>query len=109
MASSIILSLCGNQPRKKEGPVPKTSTKPVDAEEIAEIADRAQDISAHFSQHFTIVRPAVQQVNVDFTAPMLNELDREAATLNISRQAFIKTMLREALDRRYLAQQARPR
>jgi len=46
-------------------------------------------------------------VNVDFTAPMLKELDREAETLNISRQAVIKTMLREALDRRYLAQQAR--
>ena len=38
---------------------------------------------------------------------MLKELDREAETLNISRQAVIKTMLREALDRRYLAQQAR--
>jgi hypothetical protein len=38
---------------------------------------------------------------------MLMELDREAETLNISRQAVIKTMLREALDRRYLATQAR--
>jgi len=56
---------------------------------------------------FEVVRPSVQRVNVDFTAPMLKELDREAETLNISRQAVIKTMLREALDRRYLAQQAR--
>jgi metal-responsive CopG/Arc/MetJ family transcriptional regulator len=38
---------------------------------------------------------------------MLQELDREAEALNISRQAVIKTMLREALDRRYHAQQAR--
>jgi hypothetical protein len=38
---------------------------------------------------------------------MLQELDREAEALNISRQAVIKTMLREALDRRYRAQQAR--
>lgn len=50
---------------------------------------------------------AVQRVNVHFTAPMLKELYREAETLNISRQAVIKTMLREALDQRYLAQQAR--
>jgi hypothetical protein len=38
---------------------------------------------------------------------MLSELDREAEMLNISRQAVIKTMLREALDRRTLARQAR--
>ena len=85
----------------------KTSTKPADAEEIARMADRGQDISAHFTNRFTVVKPVVQRVNVDFTGPMLKELDREAETLNISRQAVIKTMLRESLDRRYLAQQAR--
>jgi hypothetical protein len=84
----------------------KTPSNPVGAEEIAGMADRGQDISAHFTNEFTVVRP-VQRVNVDFTAPMLKELDREAETLNISRQAVIKTMLREALDRRYLAQQVR--
>ena len=87
--------------------MPKTLTKPVDAEHLAEMADQGQDISSHFTNRFTVVRPAVQRVNVDFTTPMLKELDREAETLNISRQAVIKTMLREALDRRYLAQQAR--
>ncbi len=87
--------------------MPKTPTKPMDAETIAEMADRGEDISVHFTSQFTVVRPAIQRVNVDFTGPMLKELDREAETLNISRQAVIKTMLREALDRRYLAQQAR--
>jgi hypothetical protein len=87
--------------------MPKTSNKPISAEKIAEMADRGQDISGHFTNQFTVVRAAVQRVNVDFTAPMLQELDREAETLNISRQAVIKTMLREALDRRYRAQQAR--
>jgi hypothetical protein len=87
--------------------MPKTLKKPVDAERLAEMADQGQDISSHFTNRFTVVRPAVQRVNVDFTAPMLKELDREAETLNISRQAVIKTMLREALDRRYLANQAR--
>ncbi len=72
------------------------------------MVDRGQDISPNFTNKFTVVRPAVQRVNVDFTALMLKELDREAQTLNISRQAVIKTMLREALDRRYVAQQARP-
>lgn len=87
--------------------MPKLSKKPVDAEAIAQKADRDEDISAHFTHTFQIVRPAAQRVNVDFTAPMLGELDREAEALNISRQAVIKSMLREALDRRYLARQAR--
>jgi len=87
----------------------KTSARPMDAERIAEMADQGEDISAHFTNRFTVVKPAVQRVNVDFTAPMLTELDREAETLNISRQAVIKTMVRESLDRRYLAQQARQR
>jgi hypothetical protein len=89
--------------------MPKTSTKVPKAEKIAEMADREQDISAHFTNRFKVVKPAVQRVNVDFTAPMLNELDREAMALNISRQAVIKTMLREALDRRHIAQQASQR
>jgi len=87
--------------------MPTTLSKPVDAETIAEMADRGEDVSMHFTSQFTVVRPTVQRVNVDFAEPMLKELDREAETLNISRQAVIKTMLREALDRRYLAQQAR--
>ena len=85
----------------------RKTSKLVDAEEIAERADRGQDISVHFTNQFTVVRPAVQRVNVDFTTPMLKELDREAESLNISRQAVIKTMLRGALDRRYFAQRAR--
>ena len=54
-----------------------------------------------------VVGPAIQRVNVDFAAPMLKELDQEAEMLNMTRQTVIKTMLREALDRRYTAQQAR--
>ena len=84
----------------------KTSAKPIDAEAIAEMADRGEDISSHFSNQFNVVRPAVQRVNVDFSSPMLEELDREAGALNISRQAVIKTMIRDSLDRRYLAKQA---
>jgi hypothetical protein len=38
---------------------------------------------------------------------MLNELDDEARALNISRQAVIKSLLRQALDRQRLARRAR--
>ena len=51
--------------------------------------------------------PAIQRVNVDFTAPMLSELDQAAEELNVSRQAVIKTFLRHALDQRYLAAKRR--
>jgi hypothetical protein len=38
---------------------------------------------------------------------MLEELDREAVDLNVSRQAVIKTLLRQALDQRRLASVAK--
>ncbi|HKW74708.1 MAG TPA: hypothetical protein VJN64_04225 [Terriglobales bacterium] len=51
----------------------------------------------------------IRRVNVDFTEPMLTELDTAATELNISRQAVIKTLVREALDLRYLAKRSRRR
>jgi len=48
-------------------------------------------------------------VNVDFTAPMLEELERLAKELNISRQAVIKTLVRQGLDQRHLARASRRR
>ncbi len=51
--------------------------------------------------------PAIRRIDIDFTEPVLNELDEVAAELNVSRQAMIKTLVREALDRHYLATKAR--
>lgn len=53
--------------------------------------------------------PPIHRVNVDFTAPMLSELDDAAKELNISRQAVIKTLIRQALDQRYLARKVGPK
>ena len=39
---------------------------------------------------------------------MLEELDRAAKELNISRQAVSKTLIRQALDQQYLARGIRP-
>ena len=77
--------------------MPKTSKKPPSADEIAEMATRGEDISAHFTNKFTVVRP-VRRVNVDLTQGMLRDLDARAAKLNISRQAVIKTLLARALN-----------
>ena len=75
----------------------RTSKKTATADEVAEMASRGEDISAYFTNKFTVVRP-VRRVNVDLTEGMLRELDCRAARLNISRQAAIKTLLARALD-----------
>jgi hypothetical protein len=77
--------------------------KPVSAEAIARMADKGQDISRFFTNDFKMMPPLIQRVNVDFTGTMLEELDRQAKDLNISRQAVIKTLVRRALDERYVA------
>jgi ABC-type microcin C transport system duplicated ATPase subunit YejF len=76
--------------------MPKTFKPPVSADEIAARASRGEDISAYFTNKFTVVRP-IHRVNVDLTHGMLRELDERAARLNVSRQAVIKTLLGRAL------------
>ena len=46
---------------------------------------------------------------VDFTASMLEELESAAKDLNISRQAVIKTLIRQGLDQRQRARASRTR
>jgi len=82
--------------------------KPISADEIAEMADKGQDISRFFTNDFKMMPPLIQRVNVDFATPMLKELDHEAQALNVSRQAVIKTLVRRALDERYVAAAGRP-
>ena len=77
-------------------------TKPASAESIARLAEQGRDVS-HFFTNRGRMMPPIQRVNVDFTAPMLEELDKRAEELNISRQAVIKTLIRQALDQHYLA------
>ena len=84
----------------------RKTTKPVSAESIARRADRGEDISGFFTNSGRMM-PAIQRVDVDFAEPMLRELDTAASELNISRQAVIKTLIRQALDQRYLAHSAR--
>ncbi|MCE3014112.1 MAG: ribbon-helix-helix protein, CopG family [Proteobacteria bacterium] len=80
----------------------KKSTRKLSADAIAEMADNGKNISKFFSNSGTMKSP-IQRVNVDFTETMLEELDSIADELNISRQAVIKTYLRQALDQHYIA------
>jgi len=89
----------------------------VSAEAIARMADQGKDVSLFFTGQGRMMQPGaiqcgiaqpIQRVNVDLTAGMLAELDQAAQDLNVSRQAVIKTLVRQALDQHYLAQRARP-
>jgi len=61
------------------------------------MVSRGEDVSAWFTNKFTLVRP-VHSVKVDLTPGMLREIDERAARLNVSRQAVIKTLLGQVLD-----------
>jgi len=82
------------------------SRKAISADRIATIAARGKNISRFFTNSGKMMQP-IQRVNVDFTAAMLKELDDAARELNISRQAVIKSLLRQALNQSYLANKAR--
>ena len=84
----------------------RKSAKPVSADAIARLADQGADVSRFFKGEGRMVQP-IQRVNVDVTASMLEELDKAARDLNVSRQAVIKTLVRQALDQHYLAERAR--
>ena len=89
----------------------------VSIEEIEELAVRGEDVTQFFNWDKGQMKPGfdkvervqkdVQRVNVDFANEMLSELDQQASELNISRQAVIKSLVREGLDRRHLAKKAR--
>lgn len=88
----------------------KIAEKIPTADEIAEMADRGEDISRFFTGDGKMKPPlnktGIQCVNVDFTPEMLHELDNIVREVNISRQAVIKMYIRQAIDQHYMAKKA---
>ena len=80
--------------------------RPVSADAIARRADQGKDVSRFFTNTGRMMGP-IQRVNVDLASGMLEELDRAAKELNISRQAVIKTLIRQALDQQNMARERR--
>jgi len=78
----------------------------VSAEVIARLADEGRDVSRFFTNTGRMMGP-IQRVNVDLASGMLEELDKADKELNISRQAVIKTLIRQALDQQYMARGSR--
>jgi len=85
----------------------RRTRKPAPVETIARLADQGKDVSQFFTDAGRMMGP-IQRVNVELAAGMLEELDRTAKELNISRQAVIKTLIRQALDQQYQARGIRP-
>jgi len=73
-------------------------TRALSAAELDAMHDAGTDLSAHMDLA-KATRPAraVQRVNVDFPVDLLREIDQEARRLGVTRQAFIKVRLADAL------------
>lgn len=82
----------------------KTRKRKMTGDEIAAAAERGEDVTKYFAGKGKMMpglpREDIQRINIDFTSEVLSELDAEAKRLNISRQAVIKTMISDALDRK---------
>ena len=82
-----------------------------DIEDIAERAERGEDISAHFTKTYT----AKQRVNIDFPLALLRAIDAECQRIGVTRQAWIKMVCAEHLqhhgshNREHLGIESHPR
>lgn len=75
-----------------------------DIEEIAECAERGEDIAKHFSNEHV----AKQRVNIDFPLILLRQIDAECRRVGVARQAWIKMVCDERLQRIEKTSQASP-
>ena len=75
-------------------------TKALSATKLDAMHDAGADLSGHLDLA-KAVRPGrvVQRVNVDFPVDLLREIDQEARRLGVTRQAFIKVRLADALQK----------
>ena len=75
-----------------------SKTRSLSAAALDAMHDDGVDLSSHMDLA-KAVRPgrAVQRVNVDFPVDLLREIDQEAKRLGVTRQAFIKVRLADAL------------
>lgn len=81
------------------------------AEEIAEMADRGEDITPYMEAPTKgyaarLREKNIQRTNIDFGLEMVTQLDSIATKLNISRQAVVKMALQDYLTRYYTGEAA---
>jgi hypothetical protein len=89
-------SRSGARAGRKKGATSAASALP--SARLDEIHDAGGNLTA-FVDWTKAIRPGreVQRVNVDFPVELLRAIDREAKRVGVSRQAFIKLRLADAL------------
>ena len=65
------------------------------ADELADMADRGEDISRFFTNAGKMKQP-VKPIQIEFPGDMLHELDVPACELHVNIQSVIITYLRQA-------------
>ena len=75
-----------------------STTKRATAEQLDAVHDAGGDLSSYMDRS-KAVRPGrvVQRVNVDFPVDLLSAIDREARRIGVTRQAFIKLRMADAI------------
>ena len=83
---------------KKKGAI--RASKALSAVALDKLHDSGVDLSAQLDLA-AARRPGrtVQRVNVDFPVDLLQEIDRRARRLGVTRQAFIKIRIADSLER----------
>lgn len=71
----------------------------ISAEEFDRRFDAGEDISEHVDWENAQRVNKTRRVNVDFPAWMVKAMDREAGRIGITRQALIKVVMAERLDK----------
>jgi hypothetical protein len=74
------------------------SKAPTTGDEFVERFDNGEDMGGFVKPDSVVKREPNRRVNVDFPPWMVDELDREARRLGISRQAVIKVCVAEKLE-----------
>ena len=99
-ASSRSAKRAGTKPARTS-----RAAKLLTAEELDALHDSGADLSAHVEYDKGLLRGrATQRVNVDFPMELLRIIDAEASRLGVSRQAFIKIRISDALNVRIMGQ-----
>ncbi len=55
------------------------------------------DLSEYFSVHGKAVRPKIKKINLDLPEPIINQIDKIAVQVGISRQPLLKLWIHERL------------
>ena len=82
----------------------KKSATAIRASVSAATLDRRHDSGGDLTAHLDLARATrpgrvTQRVNVDFPEALLDAIDREARRIGITRQAYIKLRLADAVSR----------